>query len=149
RALLPESGTDIKGRGRSEGDLRRGSGYADRPREFTELMKILDGEVRLITPTDPEGSIGEGPLPERNERYYQLTHDYLVPSVRDWLTSKQRETRRGRAMLLLEEHVSAWRRGRNPKHLPGCFDIIYILLFTDKKIQIDGRYDLIVNSIFY
>ena len=31
------------------------------------------------------------------ERYYQLTHDYLVHSLRDWLTRKQRETRRGRA----------------------------------------------------
>ena len=30
---------------------------------------------------------------------YQLTHDYLVPSLRQWMTRKQRETHRGRAEL--------------------------------------------------
>ena len=40
--------------------------------------------------------------------YYQLTHDYLVHSLRDWLTRKQRETRRGRAELLLAERSQLW-----------------------------------------
>ena len=40
-------------------------------------------------------------------RYYQLTHDYLVHSLRDWLTRKQRETRRGRAELRLAERSSS------------------------------------------
>src|SRR5262249_44718267 len=47
---------------------------------------------------DPEGKDdadrSTGPA---GARYYQLTHDYLVPSLRDWLTRKQKETRRGRA----------------------------------------------------
>ena len=34
-------------------------------------------------------------------RYYHLTHDYLVPPLRQWLTQKQRETRRGRVEVLL------------------------------------------------
>ena len=38
--------------------------------------------------------------------YYQLTHDYLVHSLRDWLTRKQRETRRGRAELRLAERAA-------------------------------------------
>ena len=56
-ALLPRSGADIKGRMRSEAELREASGYAGRPREFDELIRILDHELRLITPTDPEGRI--------------------------------------------------------------------------------------------
>ena len=55
KALLPETGTDIKGQMRSEKDLRNASDYADRPRDFTDLIHILDPELRLITPTDPEG----------------------------------------------------------------------------------------------
>ena len=43
---------------RSEAELRDASGYADRPRDFDDLIRILDHELRLITPTDPEGSIG-------------------------------------------------------------------------------------------
>ena len=38
-----------------------------------------------------------------DRRFYQLTHDYLVQSLGDWLTRKQKETRRGRAELKLAE----------------------------------------------
>ena len=40
---------------RSEAELREASGYAGRPRDFDDLIRILDPELRLITPTDPEG----------------------------------------------------------------------------------------------
>src|SRR5712692_9281592 len=55
KALLPESGTDIKGHMRSHANLLAASGYASRPRDFEDLLRILDSEIRLITPTDPEG----------------------------------------------------------------------------------------------
>src|SRR5262249_30524396 len=83
-ALLPASGTDIKGQMRSRRELLGASGYANRPNDFDELIHILDSEIRLITPTEPEekeegetrGAIPRGP----ESRYYQLTHDYLVHS---------------------------------------------------------------------
>ena len=59
KALLPGTGTDIKGQMRSEAELREASGYAGRPRDFDDLIRILDRELRLITPTDPEGSVDE------------------------------------------------------------------------------------------
>ena len=55
KALLPESGADIKGHMRSHAELLQASGYASRPRDFDDLLRILDGEIRLLTPTDPEG----------------------------------------------------------------------------------------------
>ncbi len=55
KALLPESGTDIKGHMRSYAELLEASGYGNRPSEFDDLIRILDSEIRLITPTDPEG----------------------------------------------------------------------------------------------
>ena len=58
KALLPESGTDIKGHMRSYAELLEASGYASRPKDFDDLIRILDGEIRLITPTDPEGKEG-------------------------------------------------------------------------------------------
>ena len=60
KALLPETGTDIKGEMRSEAELRDASGYASRPGDFDDLIRILDAELRLITPTDPEGSADDG-----------------------------------------------------------------------------------------
>ena len=58
KALLPESGTDIKGHMRSQQELLEASGYGNRPKDFDDLIRILDGEIRLITPTDPEGKEG-------------------------------------------------------------------------------------------
>jgi serine/threonine protein kinase len=57
KALLPEAGTDIKGHMRSQQELQAASGYGNRPKDFDDLLRILDGEIRLITPTDPEGAI--------------------------------------------------------------------------------------------
>jgi eukaryotic-like serine/threonine-protein kinase len=59
KALLPQTGADIKGRMRSEAELRAACGYADRPRDFADLIHILDHELRLITPTE-EGMRDEG-----------------------------------------------------------------------------------------
>ena len=52
--MLPESGTNIKGQIRSVGELQEASGYATRPKDFADLIHILDGELRLITPTELE-----------------------------------------------------------------------------------------------
>jgi serine/threonine protein kinase/formylglycine-generating enzyme required for sulfatase activity len=135
-ALLPETGTDIKGNMRSFQKLLEASGYQNRPKEFEELIRILDGEVRLITPTDPEGSDTSDLATSQaavGPKYYQLTHDYLVPSLRDWLTEKQRETRRGRAELLLAERVVAWNAKPMNRHLPSLWEDVKIRLLTDHK----------------
>src|SRR6516225_6286943 len=51
------------------------------------------------------GSTRHSP-PTTHTRYYQLTHDYLVPALRQWLTRKQRETFRGRAELRLADRAA-------------------------------------------
>ena len=128
-ALLPGQGTDIKGHMRSYDDLLAASGYTRRPDAFADLIRILDSEIRLVTPTSPEGlddvdaegvgspfraeANGDGTAQDRKGlptpalRSYQLTHDYLVPALREWLTRKQKETRRGRAELRLAKRA-AW-----------------------------------------
>ncbi len=131
KALLPDTGTDIKGQMRSEAELRQVSGYAARERDFGDVINILDSELRLITPTDPEGSDDEtrASLPA-GERYYQLTHDYLVHSLRDWLSRKQRETRRGRAEIRLAERAGAWNGKPENRYLPAFFEWLNIWVST-------------------
>src|SRR5262249_52966429 len=102
QALLPEQGTDIKGHMRSYAELLAASGYAQRLKEFDDVLHILDRELRLITPTDPEATQADAGAPTAavaEASSYKLTHDYLVPALRRWLTRKQRETVRGRAEL--------------------------------------------------
>src|SRR5262249_31203900 len=134
KALLPESGTDIKGHMRSQQELLNASGYASRPKDFDDLLRILDSEIRLITPTDPEGKNDADPstLPA-GAKYYQLTHDYLVHSLRDWLTRKQKETRRGRAELLLADRAAVWNARPENRQLPSQLQWLQIRWHTRKK----------------
>jgi serine/threonine protein kinase/formylglycine-generating enzyme required for sulfatase activity len=140
RALLPERGTDIKGAMRSAAELEAASGYARWPKEFADLVRVLDGELRLVTPTDPEGLAEELattgqhlPAPAAAVRYYQLTHDYLVPAVREWLTRKQKETRRGRAELRLAERASLWEARHESRQLPAWWEWLNIRLLTRRR----------------
>src|SRR5262249_49744502 len=123
KALLPETGTDIKGQMRLETELRAASGYTGRPRDFDDLNHILDAELRLIPPTDPEGATAEVQTARPGgARCYQLTHDYLVHSLRGWLTRKQRETRRGRAELRLAERAALWNVKPENRLLPSVLE---------------------------
>jgi serine/threonine protein kinase/formylglycine-generating enzyme required for sulfatase activity len=135
KALLPESGTDIKGTMRSQAALLEASGYAGRPKDFDDLVRILDNELRLITPTDPEGldEGGQPPPAAAGGRFYQLTHDYLVHSLRDWLTRKQKETRRGRAELRLAERDALWAAKPEDRHLPAWWEWVSIRLLTRQR----------------
>jgi formylglycine-generating enzyme required for sulfatase activity len=134
KALLPDTGTDIKGNMRSQDELLEASGYSSRPREFGDLLRILDSELRLITPTDPEGKDDSAPSTvPAGAKYYQLTHDYLVPSLRNWLTRKQKESRRGRAELLLADRAAVWNARPENRQLPSLLQWLQVRWLTAKK----------------
>src|SRR5262249_32654434 len=134
KALLPESGTDIKGQMRSRQELLDASGYGSRPSDFDDLIRILDPELRLITPTKLEGGEGAAAPQERaGDEHYQLTHDYLVHSLRDWLTRKQKETRRGRAELWLADRAAVWNARPENRQLPSLLQWLGIRWWTREK----------------
>ncbi len=136
RALLPESGTNIRGHMRTHAELLDASGYTRRPQDFEDLLHILDRELRLITPTDPEGKAADedsSASAAPGQKHYQLTHDYLVPSLRHWLTRKQRETRRGRAELRLAERAASWSAKPENRHLPAWWEYLNIRCLTERK----------------
>src|SRR5438874_9353991 len=115
---------------RSYQQLLEASRNANQPRKdsiknFDDLLYILNSDLRLISPADPEAPVkdedggtsdeGSGPESEGSAstsaldvqppvvgaRSYQLTHDYLVHSLRDWLNREEQATVRGRARLLI------------------------------------------------
>jgi serine/threonine protein kinase/formylglycine-generating enzyme required for sulfatase activity len=136
KILLPETGSDIKGHMRSYAELLEASGYGSRPKDFDDLIRILDSEIRLITPTDPEGKDANNDSvlqTKPNQKYYQLTHDYLVHSVREWLTRKQKETRRGRAELLLADRAAVWNARPENRQLPSLFQWCTVRWWTQKQ----------------
>src|SRR5579871_2090932 len=171
KALLPEIGTDIRGNMRARQDLLAASGYATRPKDFGALLRILDDELRLITPTDPEWVAGGGwrmageedrdaqamarlsvPAtlhPPPATLYYQLTHDYLVPSLRAWLSRKQKETRRGRAELRLEERAASWNAKPEPRNLPAWWEWLAIGVLVPQRSWNDAQGKLMRTASRY
>src|SRR5262249_46051762 len=66
-------------------------------------------------------------------KYYQLTHDHLVPSLRKWLNRKQNETCRGRGELWLAERCALWNIRHAWRQLPSFWEWVTILLYTERK----------------
>lgn len=153
-ALLPKSGTNIKGTMRSYVELQEAAGYLNRPNEFRELIRILDSEVRLITPTDPDAVVGMDPLAsdpvggKYSLKYYQLSHDYLVPPLRSWLTSKQQETRKGQAELRLAERSAIWNAKPEERNLPSLYEFLTIRSLTSPKEWTSAERRTMSNAAF-
>jgi hypothetical protein len=152
QALLPPQDTEIKGHMRTRDELLAASGYSDRPRDFQELLHLLDAELRLITPAESDTGADGSVSSSTTIVGYQLTHDYLVPSLRDWLTKKQRETRRGRARLLLSDRTGAWNVHPEPRHLPSLAEHLAIRAWVPRRewseqerrlMQVSGRRHLL------
>jgi formylglycine-generating enzyme required for sulfatase activity len=138
KALMPDEGTEIKGRKQPLASLLELAGYRNREADFDAFLRILDAELRLITPTyhvsgDMDSGEQEGQSePMREGRYYQLTHDYLVPTLREWLARKQQETRRGRAGRLIASRAKQW-GGREDRFLPSLREYATIQILTDRR----------------
>ena len=125
---------------RSYDELLMVSGYGSRPNEFDELLRILNSELRLISPIEREGSESDGQTKTQvGEKFFLLTHDYLVLSIREWLTRKQRETRRGRAELRLAERSASWNAKPENRQLPSALEWANISLLTKRRDWTDPQ----------
>ena len=56
-----------------------------------------------------------------------------MPSLREWLTRKQKETRRGRAELRLAERSAEWNAKPEDRHLPSLWEWCGIRWLSDRK----------------
>ena len=109
---------------RSHAELLEASGYASRPRILTTCSAFSTAKSassRRPTRKAKMMASRRRQLGVQAEKYYQLTHDYLVPSLRDWLTRKQKETRRGRAELLLADRAAVWNARPENRQLPSLW----------------------------
>lgn len=132
--LLPETGTEIKGQMRSRADLLKASGLEAQPARFERLLKRLDQELRIITPTEPPELAAQSRV-DQDAGCYQLTHDYLVEPLREWLTRGKKATWQGRAELCLEERAAQWSRGHDQRYLPSFFEFVRIALGVPRRRQ--------------
>ena len=125
-SLMPESGTSIKGASRSQRELCKASELEFEHQEFAEVLRILDQDLRLITPTERADS-------DRTDLNFSLTHDFLVPSLREWLTREKKSTWTGRTELMLAERAHEWSLKNTNRSLPTIFEFGKILALTRSR----------------
>ena len=154
--LLPDRLSTIRGAKKSREELLLASGYENRPAEFQSLIALLDRRLKLITPSEPLRAEMEQHGPDAPDSQsgssfsigssYQLTHDYLVPSLREWCTIKQQETARGRAGILLRERASMWKERQEPRFLPTFLEWLMVHRWTPPSLWTQEERQLMQQS---
>ena len=133
QSMLPKAGTEIKTCRRTIEELRVASGYADRD-AFLSLMTILESELKLITATDAyDLSRTDSSSTESEPATYQLSHDFLVPSIRDWLTTQQQATLRGRVEQKIVQQAEYWSQNRQRRFLPSFWEWLQTIFLVRRQ----------------
>lgn len=166
RDLLPAIGSDIKGHKKSLAELSEAAGCSEEASEFHELIHLLDRKLRLITPVEEnailsnrllavskasdvqgDGSESESSLAmSRSGISYQLTHDFLVTSVRDWLALDLSRTVAGRAELRLDERTRNWDILRQNRYLPSFSEWLQIWIWTKRKNWLANQKEMMAHA---
>ncbi len=151
RSLLPKPGSDIRGAMQSETQLAQIAAPFVKGNEFKQLMRLLVDQLRLLTTSDAFGTEVDidSSSPAQQLRYYQLTHDYLVQSLRKWLGAKQRETIAGRASLCLEDRHAMWEVSRENRQLPGLLETLRIQLWTERGRWTASQSRMMAQAVSY
>ncbi len=131
RRLLPAPGSVLRGGLCPVRDLQEASGYADRPDDFADLIRILDSELRMVTPVRPDEHEGvpapAGPPLDHGGVSYQLAHEFLITPIRQWIDREQRASRTGRAAIRLATITASWCENPIPQRLASPLEWAGIL----------------------
>ena len=154
--LLPEGQSQIRGQSPTVTELRTASGYAEQPSAFSDLLDILESELRLISVAREIIRTGDRThetreIPRLNEdTRYLLAHEYLIVPVREWLHRRQRNSFRGRTLLAYENSLADWKSHRTTKFLPWFTDWLRFHAVLRPKLMADeGRAMMREANRFY
>ncbi len=147
-ALLPPGGGNLKSKPLTVAELRRRANLESGPKRFRDTLRVLDRELRLVTPFDAEPGNEDGAHAESDAdmRRYQLSHDYLVPALRAWLHEGKRATWRGRSRLRLQDLAASWRRENDVRHLPTLIEWVQIRLVVPKRFWKKGENEVMQEA---
>ncbi len=137
--LLPPPTSAIRGRPCSEDELHKAAACVEQPVDFAQFIRVLTGDLRLVTANLSDGLTGASPRPGSDpavgagETRYQLAHDFLVRPIRQWLERDQGSTRKGRARLRLELITASWLNRPGSRQLPSLLEWAGILRHIPHK----------------
>lgn len=145
-ALLPEAGNNLKGHMKPYRVLRNVVSEKCDSTRFNRVLTVLSDELRIISDTTPDHARNDTPNPSEGERHYQLTHDYLVPAIRNWLAREKQTTWRGRAQLKLDELSKMWKSGKQDRFLPTFLDHLKISWAVPANKRTDNQKQFLSSS---
>ncbi|MEM9413271.1 MAG: ATP-binding protein, partial [Planctomycetota bacterium] len=141
--LLPDAGIEIKGSFQPKQKLAESVALTNSDPDFQILIQILDKQLRLITPTEPDHGIQ---AQSENDKYYQLTHDYLVPSLRDWIFEYRGKTKKGRAKQQLRQQSLQWHVTKEDRYLPTLSELCGMQLHVPRSLRTSGENDFLSKA---
>lgn len=140
QALLPNFDTSIKGGQKTQAELLTISGYESSPKHFENLLSILESQLKLISAfEDIDSHRDDKSKSDKSSHSYQLSHDFLVPSIREWLSEKERATLIGRTKARFSEQSMRWQARHDSRFLPSFLDWAIIRVFVRKHDLIPGE----------
>lgn len=122
-SLLPSNQGMLKGHSLPASVLASRVGLENEPFQFSELLNFLDNQTRLIAKVDefteeePFSRINKDAT-EPTEVAYRLTHDFLVPSIRQWLAAQQQLTLRGRVSVKFRRATNVFQNEPDRRRMP-------------------------------
>lgn len=97
--------------------------------KLDDAITLLRDELKLIVP----GPISVEDASPGQVASYQLTHDCLVPAVREWLASEEEGSVTGRARQRLKEVARQWRDFHDTRRLPTLLEFAEMVRLTDHR----------------
>jgi eukaryotic-like serine/threonine-protein kinase len=125
RALLPATDRTIKNQPKTPEEIDGMAAINSLPLTKS-LLHILERSCHIIS--SAETSDKDAP-----SLGYQLSHDQLVPILRDWISHRQRDTFQRRAEILLNDRSEVWQTKRLRRNLPSFLEWSMILGLTRRR----------------
>ncbi|MEW4486657.1 protein kinase [Thalassoglobus sp. JC818] len=140
KKMLPVEPSDLKQHGVTESELRDAVNVSDTT--LREIVRALSEDLNLITLAHASSS-------NISQKSYQLGHDALVPSVREWLARYERTTLKGRSYLLLSSLAESWKSNRDVRQLPTLLEFLQIQSVTKACNRTSRQKDFLSHARKY
>ena len=123
--LMPSTQSRIKAPPKPQSTLRLAANL-EADKEWQQLCTVLEHDLQLISPVECHTN-------ESDKPHYQLTHDFLVPAIRNWLRVHEQASWRGWLNLRLKERSDTWEAAPSTRTLPSLWETVAITACTNRE----------------
>lgn len=146
KMLLPDDESTIRRRAVSKTELIDAVAGFVSPATAEQLLDAFDVDLKLVTTgtaaldrttesatLQSDSNVGSGLQEDRRQLHYQLTHDYLIPSLNRWLHRSEMQSVAGRASFRLRELARLYRASPERRYVPGVLEYGWLRAWTHRK----------------